>query len=83
MHAKHTYTRSNMHIIHTQDAASRGLQMEGMSNPQMMAEVLRAEKAIKERVGIGECVCVCQCVCVCVCTYIHIHIYIDGRGATC
>ncbi len=54
MHAMCVYTPILIYMLHTQDAASRGLQMEGMTNPQMMAEVLRAEKAIKERVGIGK-----------------------------
>lgn len=37
----------------TEDAASKGLMLEGMTSPQVMAEVLKSEKAIKERVGIG------------------------------
>eukprot|EP00960_Hanusia_phi_P061766 764934-Hanusia_phi.AAC.1 len=37
----------------TEDAASKGLMMEGMTSPAVMADVLKSEKAIKERVGIG------------------------------
>lgn len=37
----------------TEDAASKGLMMEGMTSANVLADVLKSEKAIKERVSIG------------------------------
>mmetsp|Transcript_57710 Transcript_57710/g.135451 ORF Transcript_57710/g.135451 Transcript_57710/m.135451 type:complete len:766 (+) Transcript_57710:89-2386(+) len=37
----------------TEDAASRGLMMEGMTSPALIADVHKSEKAIKDRIGIG------------------------------
>jgi len=37
----------------TEDAASRGVQGEGMGSPEAFAELNKAEKCIRERVGVG------------------------------